>query len=119
MQRPCKTEKCLTQKPHRGLVRVRAESEGEMKAVLSRVFTLEVDGRATLAFESSGTREDLQLCKDFQRSNGVPLGTVGSKLSVRLATAEEITVFEKGAQSAKPSDDMVLAYLIGLDRDRS
>ena len=95
-----------------------------MKTVLSRVFTLEVDGRATLAFESSGTREALQLCKEwwllddltFQRSNGVPLGTVGSKLSVRLATAEEITVFEKGAQSAKPSDDMVLAYLIGLDR---
>jgi hypothetical protein len=94
-----------------------------MKTVFSRVFTLEVDGRATLAFEASATKQAMQLCKEqwllddltFLRSNGVPLGTVGSKLSVRPATPEEITVFEQAAESAEPSDDMVLAYLVELD----
>jgi hypothetical protein len=94
-----------------------------MKTVFSRVFTLEVDGRPTLAFEASGTRQAQQLCKEswflndltFLRSNGVPLGTVGSKLSVRLATPEELTVFEKAVESAKLSEDMVMAYLIDLD----
>jgi hypothetical protein len=50
------------------------------------VFTLEVDGRATLAFEASATRQAMELCKEswllddltFLRSNGVPHGTVGS-----------------------------------------
>jgi hypothetical protein len=32
-----------------------AQGEGKMKDVLSRVFTLEVDGRPTLAFEASRT----------------------------------------------------------------
>ena len=94
-----------------------------MKTVFSRVFTLEVDGRATLAFEASATKQAMELCKEswllddlaFLRSNGVPLGTVGSRLSVRPATPEEITVFEQAAESAEPSDDMVLAYLVELD----
>ena len=94
-----------------------------MKAVFSRVFTLEVDGRATLAFEASATKQAMELCKEswllddltFLRSNGVPLGAVGSRLSVRPATPEEITVYEQAAESAEPSDDMVLAYLVELD----
>jgi hypothetical protein len=82
-----------------------------MKTVFSRVFTLEVDGRATLAFEASATRQAMQICKEswllddltFLRSNGVPLGTVGSRLSVRPATPEEITVYEQAAEPAEPS----------------
>jgi hypothetical protein len=35
-----------------------------MKAVFSRVFTLEVDGRPTLAFEAARTREAQQICKE-------------------------------------------------------
>jgi hypothetical protein len=99
------------------------EGDREMKAVFSRVFTLEVDGRATLAFEASATRQAMELCKEswllddltFLRSNGVPLGTVGSRLSVRPATPKEITVFKQAAESAEASDDMVLAYLVELD----
>ena len=92
-----------------------------MKTVFSRVFTLEVDGRATLTFEASGTRQAQQICKEawlrddltLFRSNGIQLATVGARLSVRLATPEEITVFEQA--SPEPSDDMVLAYLVELD----
>jgi hypothetical protein len=43
----------------------------------------------------------------------------GSKLSVRLATPEETTIFEQAAESAEPADDMVLAYLVELDGVRS
>ena len=94
-----------------------------MKPEFLRVFTLEVDGRPTLAFEANGTNRALQLRNGswllddltFLRSNGVPLGTVGSKLSVRPATPDEITVFEQAAESAEPSDDLVLAYLVELD----
>jgi hypothetical protein len=94
-----------------------------MTAVFSRVFTLEVDGRPTLAFEASGTSEAKQLCKEtwllddlsLIRSGGISLRTPQSKLSVRLATPGEIAVFEQAAESAKSSDDMVLAYLVALD----
>jgi hypothetical protein len=34
---------------------------------------------------------------------------------VRLATDEEAVVYEEAANVAKPSDDLVLAYLIELD----
>jgi hypothetical protein len=94
-----------------------------MKDVFSRVFTLEVDGRPTLAFEASRAREAQQICKESWlwadlirlRSGGVPLCAAQSKLSVRLATAEETMTFEQAADAANSSDDMVLAYLIELD----
>ena len=35
-----------------------------MTAAFSRVFTLEVDGRPTLAFEASNYSEARQLCKE-------------------------------------------------------
>jgi hypothetical protein len=90
---------------------------------VSRVFTLEVDGRATLAFEATSTRLAHQICKEtwlqddlaFLRSNGVPLGTLRSKLTVRLATSEEAIVFDQAAESTEPSDEMVLVYLVELD----
>jgi hypothetical protein len=94
-----------------------------MKVAFSRVFTLEVDGRPTLAFEASGTREAQQICQEswllndlsILTSSGVRLRTAKSKLSVRLASPDEATVFALVANKAKPSDDMVLAYLFDLD----
>jgi hypothetical protein len=49
------------------------------------------------------------------RTDGAPLFTAQSKLSVRLATADEAIIFGHAANLAKPSDDMVLAYLVELD----
>jgi hypothetical protein len=94
-----------------------------MKTVFSRVFTLEVDGRPTLAFEAGGTREAQGICKEswllndlsFLTSGGVRLRTAKSNLSVRLASADEATVFALVANTMKPSEDMVLAYLFDLD----
>ena len=72
-----------------------------MKAVFSRVFTLEVDGRPILAFEAGSHRDAQQICKETWlhddlaelQSGGVPLYTAQSKLSVRPATAEEEAIF--------------------------
>jgi hypothetical protein len=94
-----------------------------MKAVFSRVFTLEVDGRPTLAFEAARTKEAQQICKEswlrgdlaLLRSSGAPLYTAQSKLSVRPATGDEANIFHQAVELAKPSADMVLAYLIELD----
>jgi hypothetical protein len=94
-----------------------------MKAVFSRVFTLEVDGRPTLSFEARNTSDARQLCKEswlrgdliVLSSGGVPLCSDRSKLTVRLATDEEAAIYEQAATIAKPSDDMVIAYLIELD----
>ena len=51
-----------------------------------------------------------------QMSNGVPLCDANSKLSARLASPEEAKAFGEAAKAAaKPSDGLVLAYLIELD----
>jgi hypothetical protein len=94
-----------------------------MKIAFSRVFTLEVDGRPTLAFEASGTREAQKLCQEswllsdlsILTSGGVRLRTAKSKLTVRLASPDEATVFALVTNGMKPSDDMTLAYLVDLD----
>jgi hypothetical protein len=94
-----------------------------MKDIFFRVFTPEVDGRPTLSFEASRTREAQEICKEpwlrgdliVLSSGGVPLCSDRSKFTVRPPTADEAIVYEKAATVAKPSDDMVLAYLIELD----
>ena len=95
-----------------------------MTAAFSRVFTLEVDGRPTLAFEASNYSEARQLCKEtwllddlsLLRSDGAPLRTAQSKLSARPATAEEVTAFNRVAGLENQSDDLALGYLVKLDR---
>jgi hypothetical protein len=94
-----------------------------MAASFSRIFTLEVDGRAILSFEADNTNQAKQLSKETWflddlkafTSNGVPLRTDQSQLSVRPATAEEAILFGHAAEAAKPSEDLLLAYLIELD----
>jgi hypothetical protein len=89
----------------------------------SRIFTLETDGRAILTFEASNASEAKQLCNESWllddlkcfTSNGVPLRTDKSQLSVRPANAEEAIAFGHAAEVAKPSDDLLLAYLVELD----
>ena len=95
-----------------------------MKAVFSRGFTLEVDGRPILAFEAGGHRDAQQFCKETWlhddlaelKCGGVPLYTAQSKLSVRPATAEEEAIFlGQAADAREPSDDMSIGYLIEPD----
>ena len=97
--------------------------EGELNDAFSRLFTLEIDGRPTLAFEGSRTREAQEICKGawlrddliVLSSGGIPICGDRSKLSVRPATDEEVVIYKQAAELAKPTDDMVLAFLIELD----
>jgi hypothetical protein len=86
------------------------------------IFTMQVDGKATFAFEAKNFREAHELCKeDWLRadlmeitSNGVPLCSETAKLSVRKADELEAQVY-KGAALQADTDDLVLAYLVELD----
>lgn len=89
-----------------------------MAFIVRRVFALDVDGRPTLAFEARNQLEARELCKEAWlrddltslNSNGVPLCGAKSKLSVRLAEAEEAVLFGQAAKAAaNPSGDLVLA----------
>ena len=92
-------------------------------AIFSRVFALEVDGKPTLAFEAQNTRQAQELCKEswlrddliILSSGGAPLCSHQSKFTVRPANADEAVVYKEAANVAKPSDDVVLAYLVELD----
>lgn len=94
-----------------------------MTTDFSRVFTLEVDGQPTLSFEASNTRQAMEIRKEpwlredlcSQTSNGIPLCSAASKLSVRPANAEEAIVFNQAANETEPSGEILLAYLIELD----
>jgi hypothetical protein len=97
--------------------------ERQTNDAFSRVFTLEVDGRPTLAFEASHIEESQEICNEawlrddltVLSSEAVPLCGDRSKLSVRPATDDEVALYEQAAEAAKPSDDLVLAFLIELD----
>jgi hypothetical protein len=91
--------------------------------MVTLVFALDVDGRPTLAFEANGRREARELCKEewlradlsLQTSNGSRLCGPDSKISVRRATADEVAKFNQSAEIAKPTDELLLAYLVELD----
>jgi hypothetical protein len=86
------------------------------------VFAMDVDGKATFAFEAKNFREASELCKeDWVRddlttitSNGLPLCSSTAKLTVRRADEAEIVIYRKAAMQAQ-TEDLVLAYLVDLD----
>ena len=83
------------------------------------VFTMDVDGKATFAFEAKNFPEAFELCKeDWVRedlialsSKGVPLCSSTAKLTVRRAGEAEIVIYRDAAMQAQ-TDDLVLAYLV-------
>lgn len=90
---------------------------------LGLVFTIEVDGKPTVAFEARQHREAAELSKeDWLRadlnglsSNGVPLCKIGSKLKARIANETEREIYREAVKEAMASDEIVLAYLVELD----
>ena len=84
---------------------------------------MDVDGKATFAFEAKNFFEAFELCKeDWVRedllaltSNGVPLCSSTAKLTVRRADKAEIAIYRDAALKAG-TEDLVLAYLVDLDR---
>ena len=94
-----------------------------MPPPLGLIFTIEADGKPTVAFEARQLREAAELSKEewlrddlnALSSNGVPLCGMGSKLRARIANEPERLAYREAAQSAKASDDILLVYLVELD----
>jgi hypothetical protein len=86
------------------------------------IWTLEVDGKPTLAFEASKYREANELCHEdwlrvelgLQKLNGVPLCRADSDMRIRLARLAEMVLYRRAVEANNSSDEM-LVYLIELD----
>lgn len=87
------------------------------------IFTIEIDGNPTIAFEAKNMAEARGLCKEqwlrddlsALSSDGLALCGVGAKLAVRRATQCETDVYRQAERTVQASDDLVLAYLVDLD----
>ena len=86
------------------------------------IWTLEVDGKPTLAFEAKKYREANELCHEdwlrvelgLQKFNDVPLCRADSELRIRLARPAEMVLYRRAVEANNSSDEM-LVYLIELD----
>jgi hypothetical protein len=94
------------------------------RELLGAYFTIEVDGRPTIVFHAERLAHARELTREKWlrddlselRSNGEPLCTPRSKLSARVATAEEIAACKRDASGAKSAgDETVISYLVELD----
>jgi hypothetical protein len=86
------------------------------------IWTLEIDGKPTLAFEALKYREAdeirhqewLRVELGQRKINHVPLCGADSHLRIRLARPAEMLLYRQAAEANKLSDNH-LAYLIELD----
>jgi hypothetical protein len=87
------------------------------------VFTIEIDGKPTVAFEAKSLRAASEICnapwlrEDFTSaySNGAPLWDGKAPLRARMGYEDEIATFSEASKDAQPSDGMLLVYLVELD----
>jgi hypothetical protein len=86
------------------------------------IWTLEIDGKPTLAFAATKYREAAEICHQEwlrielgqRKINDVPLCGADSRLRIRLARPAEMLVYRQAAEANKLSDNN-LVYLIELD----
>ena len=87
------------------------------------IFTIEVDGKPTLAFEAKRYSEAEAICGDeglrarlsLLKSGDVPLCGDNAILDVRLAHSDEADLYRQGAGVSQSTDDLMLVYLVELD----
>jgi len=84
------------------------------------VFTIEINGRPTLALQAKRHRDAERLCEHGQlrtklstiTSHGTPLCDASATMKLRLATAEEAALYRRASQSTEPSSDTHIVYLV-------
>jgi hypothetical protein len=94
-----------------------------MHSIGPEIFTLEINGRPTLVFETIGAAEACEICRDADlrsdlsalTSGGAPICPEGAKLSSRPAVQEEIAAFERALELAPASEEPTMAFLIKID----
>jgi hypothetical protein len=91
------------------------------RATTLPIFTLEIDGRPTLVFETAGPAEAREICLDADlradlsslTSGGIPICPDDATLSSRPAVQEEIAAYKHAVKLAPPtSDEHTMAFLI-------
>jgi hypothetical protein len=86
-------------------------------------FTIEVDGRPTLAFKAKKYAEAEAICEDEALRTRLSLLSCGqipicgdrAALVVRLAHADEAAIYRQAASASPSTDDVMLVYLVALD----
>jgi hypothetical protein len=95
-----------------------------MIPVLLSVFTIEIGGTATLAFEARNLREAHELCREEWlkqdlsefKTEGVSLWDGKAMLRARIARPHEIALFAEAKNSrGHQSNGLVLVYLVEVD----
>ncbi len=89
----------------------------------SSTFTIEVDGRPTVAFKARRYAEAEAICDDrglrarlsLLRSGRVPVCGDNAVLAVRLAHPDEAALYSQAAAASPSSDDVMLVYLVAVD----
>jgi hypothetical protein len=84
------------------------------------VFTIEINGRPTLALQAKRHRDAERLCEHGQlrtklstiTSHGTPVCDASATMKLRLATAEEAALYRRASQSTEPSSDTHIVYLV-------
>jgi hypothetical protein len=87
------------------------------------VFTVDVDGKPTIAFEAKNLREAHELSSEewlradlcALKSDGMPICNAAARLKARIANEPERQAYYKAANVVQASEDLVLAYLVKLD----
>jgi hypothetical protein len=89
---------------------------------MAAIFTLDIDGRPTVAFEAKNIRDASQLSHEqwFRddiaqlESGGASLWDGKASLKIRYASEAEKDFFLEAAEEAT-GDEMILVYLVELD----
>ena len=87
------------------------------------IFTIEVDGKATLAFEAKRYSDAEAICGDeglraklsLLKSGDTPICGDNALLNVRLARPDEAVVFKQAVGASQSTNDPVLVYLVEVD----
>jgi hypothetical protein len=87
------------------------------------IFTVEINGRPTLALQAKRYKDAERLCEQGRlraelstmTSHGTPLCDERAAMKIRLATAEEAVLYWQATQSSVPSSDTNAVYLVELD----
>jgi hypothetical protein len=87
------------------------------------IFTIDIGDTPTVTFEARNFREARELCHEHwlkedlaeAKSGGVPLWDGKAKLRARLSLPDEIVLFVQAKNNGRPSDGLMLVYLVELD----
>ena len=87
------------------------------------IFTVEVDGKATLAFEAKRCSDAEAICGDeglrtklsLLKSGDIRICGDNALLDVRLARPDEAAVFKQAVGASQSTGDLMLVYLVEVD----